>query len=68
MTLTAGFLSGAIAGLVWTLANLLYDAVFNQVVRRHQDQLNPKLLARPARLQALVGLSAYGLTLGWLAA
>lgn len=56
MTVTHSLLSGAGAGLAWTVANLVYDAVFGQVVKRHQDQLNPRLLGRPGLLLLLLTL------------
>ncbi|HWI53478.1 MAG TPA: hypothetical protein VNT01_15155 [Symbiobacteriaceae bacterium] len=58
MPIVNGMLYGAVAGFVWMAANIAYDAVFRRVVLAHQDQLNPRLLARPVLLLTMVA--------GWL--
>ena len=46
------YLAGVVAGLAaagaWLVANLLTDFAFLGVIRRHHEQLNPTLMARPA--------------------
>jgi hypothetical protein len=44
----AGLVAGLLASMVWAIINLIVDAAFLPVIRRHTDQLNERLMAKPA--------------------